>query len=169
MKNSFYVIVFCCIMFSCDENSVLPDTGYIKSKVNGIETIYSNPVISSGTNFMSSNELHITFQKNGDKYLTWSIDITGVDFQNINLPFVIHGPKEVGLNEPAFWCNINDSNPKNSAYGKTLAGTTSLYWNATLTLTSIEGNIVKGTFEGEGDTSGNPGTFREGEFVAVFQ
>jgi hypothetical protein len=82
---------------------------------------------------------------------------------------VINGPKDVSSNEPAFWCNIIDSNPKNSPYGKNLAGTTSLYWNATLTLTSIDGNVVRGTFEGEGEIAGNSGMFEEGEFIATFK
>jgi hypothetical protein len=169
MKLQLFAIVFCSmIAFSCDDNP-LPAQGYIKSKINGVETIYSTGVDNNIIHFMGSNELHISFQKNNNKYLTWTISITGVDFQNIEFPFVISGPKDTGLNEPAFWCNITDSDPKNSAYGRSLAGTTSLQWDATLTLTSVEGNRVTGTFEGEGQAGGNPGIFSGGEFVATFK
>jgi|GEM_PF-4067592 len=166
---AFAVILCSMMMFSCNEPATLPESGYIRSKVNGFETIYAGHVTDYIGNYMHSNELHLSFQKNNNRYLTWSIDIRGVDFKNIALPFTIHGPKDASLNEPVFWCNILDSDPKHSAYGKILAGTTSLDWNTTLTLTSIEGNVVKGTFEGEGNMNGKHGTFSDGEFVAVFE
>jgi hypothetical protein len=157
------------ILFSCDDDSTITDTGYIRAKINGAETIYANRVDNDIINFIGSNELHIAFYKDNNKYLTWTIDISGVDFRNIKLPFVINGPKDAGLNEPAFWCNILDADPKNSPYGRSLAGTTSLYWNTTLTLTSIDGRVVKGTFEGEGEAAGAPGIFTDGEFIATFK
>jgi hypothetical protein len=118
---------------------------------------------------MGSDELSISFHKDGDKYLTWTINIRGVDFQNVVLPYVISGPKESAMSDPTFWCNITDSDPKNSIYGKGLAGTTSLYWNVKLTITSIEGTLVRGTFEGEGVNGEDPVIFTDGEFMAILE
>lgn len=169
----FYSIsLFSIPIISCDKNpspSVINDTGHIRSKVNGVEIIYSTPVENEIIHFADSDELHISFHSVSNKFLTWSIDITGVDFQNIEYPFVIQGPKESEFDEPAFWINIVDADPDNSAYGRSIVGTTSLYWNTKLTLTSFEEGIIKGTFEGEGVQGTAPAVFTRGEFLAKFK
>lgn len=173
MKSSFLfaILLSGMLALSCNDRAGIADTGYIKSKINGVETIYDSSVDNNRINFLSDKELHLSFHKDGNKYLTWTIDILGVDFKNVKLPLVITGPKAEGSNEPAFWCNITDTDPKHSAYGKKLVGTTSLYWNATLTLTSIEGNTVKGTFEGEGveGEEDHPVTFTDGAFLVILK
>lgn len=167
MKTEMLVvtIVSALMIASCQDSAVLPDTGYIKSKVNGIKTIYSGSVNNNIIHYIGDDELSASFHSTDDEYLTWTITIRGVDFQKVQLPYVIKGPGDDTQDGPVFWCNILDSNPKNSAYGRTLAGTTSLYWDAKLTLTSIEDNIVKGTFEGVGI---GKTIFTDGEFMAVF-
>ena len=167
MKTEMLVVtnVSALMIASCQDSAVLPDTGYIKSKVNGIKTIYSGSVNNNIIHYIGDDELSASFHSTDDEYLTWTITIRGVDFQKVQLPYVIKGPGDDTQDGPVFWCNILDSNPKNSAYGRTLAGTTSLYWDAKLTLTSIEDNIVKGTFEGVGI---GKTIFTDGEFMAVF-
>lgn len=173
MKNSTLAFIFLCIVaVSCKDNPVEPvpgpDSGFIRSKVNGVETVYSGRVENPIVHSMHPNELFISFQKGDNKYLTWSIVVIGVDFQNIEFPYTITGPNLAGRDEPTFWINIMDLDPNHSAYGKGLAGTTNLYWDTTLTITSIDGNTVRGTFSGAGVSDDGPGFFKDGEFLAVF-
>lgn len=163
------ILISLIVIVSCsDEPTALPETGYIRAVIGEKEIIYSTPVDNPIIHKKYDTEFHITFRDAGDPFLSWTITVINIDFDAITFPYTIEGPDESGI-QPAFWCNILDSNPANSAYGRYLAGTTNLYWNSRLTLTLVGDDLVMGTFEVEGiDHEQSPIAFRGGRFLARF-
>jgi hypothetical protein len=163
------VLLCSCGAFSCEYDSTTPESGYIKATINGVEVVHTAPDDFGTVHYAFANEFHIAFSSDANQYLRWSISVTGVDLQNATFPVVIQGPMEGDLGDPTFWCNILDSDPAHSPYGKILAGTSSSYWNTTLIITSFDGSTITGTFEGEGTTSDQePMVFTGGKFLARF-
>lgn len=162
----FYcIIVFCFGFLSCTKDKINPDVNFIKAKVNGVETIYTTvPSTESYYNFIRPGAINIRFNKDKTSSQYWSIDIyygnINRDIHQIPLPFTIKGPNpDFTGTSTMFQTQIND--PDGAPYGKPIAGGSTFDDNFTLTITSVENNVVTGTFEGSGF-----GEFANGEFVA---
>jgi hypothetical protein len=166
-KPGTIALLFCaCSVFSCEYNSTTPETGYIKATIDGVQSRYTSPDVLGTVYYAQANEFHIAFYDESNSYARWAIDVVGVDLQHATFPVVISGPNEAEV-QPIFGCNIYDSDPTQSVYGRVVAGTNSLYWNTTLIITSFDGSMIKGTFEGEGIGSDQqPRTFAGGQFLA---
>jgi hypothetical protein len=167
MKQVLFIliIVLCFGSLSCTKDEVNPEINYIKAKVNGVETIYKTlPPNADYYNYIRPGVINIRFNRDKTSSQYWSIDIyyskVNQDINHIALPFTIKGPNpDFTGNSAEFHTQIND--PDGGPYGKPIAGGSTFSNNFTLTITSVENNVVKGTFEGTGF-----GEFVEGEFAA---
>jgi hypothetical protein len=84
-----------------------------------------------------------------------------LDINNLQLPYTIKGPiPDFSGQSPQALTLIID--PDGGPYGKQIAGGSSFDHEFTFTITSVDNNIIKGTFGGVGH-----GVFESGEFSAL--
>jgi hypothetical protein len=159
------VLACCLLQLSCDDKDVDPDIGFIRAKINGVQTVYKVPPRETDFyNYIRPGAINIRFDKGklGSKY--WSINIiygnTTLDVNELELPFTIQGPTNdfTGTSPDALMLIID---PDAGAYGKQIAAGSSFGHEFTLTITSLQDNVVTGTFHGVGH-----GHFEDGEFSA---
>lgn len=169
MKKGFLSLVIAlCVVISCkEENEVtpIPDVGFVKATIDGVETVYSTlPPNPTDYNYIKPGSINIQFNKNGNTNEYWAINIShayvALDLKDLPLPFTISGPSfDFTGRTPEVSLLILD--PDGAPYGKFIANGSSFQHPFSLTITSVENNIVRGTFEGEGSS-----TFERGEFAA---
>ncbi len=158
-KYAAIIILTCLVLLSCDkENEIKPETAFIKASVNGIETVF-NVLPEEQLNYIAigQNYFAITLYKGEPSYETWVFVVSNVDIDKIKLPFTIKGPNsDFSGQSPEFYTAIYD--PNDGPYGRGIAGARSNDNEISVTLTSVKGDVIKGTFEGSG--------FSNGEFQA---
>lgn len=163
----------CCVItiasflcLSCEYNDISPDVGFIKAKFNGTDAVYRTPPEDRDYyNYIRPGSINIRFNEDNSSSQYWSIDIiygnTTLDINNLPLPFTISGPsRDVSGVSPEAHMLIVD--PDGGPYGKQIAAASSFEHEFTLTITSVQNNVIKGTFEGVGY-----GEFVNGEFSAA--
>jgi hypothetical protein len=166
-KLMFCAIIICfgLLCLSCEYNDVDPDLGFIKANINGVETVYKTPPAEQDYyNYIRPGAINIRFNKDKKGSQYWSIDIiygyTVLDVNDLQLPFTIKGPNPdfTGKSPEAHLLIVD---PDGGPYGKQIAAGSSFEHEFMLTITSINNNVVKGTFSGVGH-----GEFTKGEFSA---
>lgn len=168
MKKLLFIIFVATsvIVSSCkEENELTPEAGYIKATIDGVLTVYSTPPPEEDqSNFIRPGAINIQFNKNSSTREYWSVNINhayaALDINDLPLPFTISGPSQdfTGRTPEAHLMIID---PDGAPYGKFIANGSSFHHPFTLTITSVENNIVRGTFRGQGS-----GKFEHGEFAA---
>lgn len=161
-----YVIASCCLLsVSCEDDNVNADVGFIRAKINGVETVYQTlPADQDSYNYIRPGAINIRFNRNATSSQYWSINIIygyiTQDVKNLQLPFTIKGPNPdfTGKSPDALTLIID---PEAGPYGKQIAAGSSFDHEFTFTITSIDNNLIKGTFSGIGH-----GEFENGEFSA---
>jgi hypothetical protein len=165
-KLSSFALILCHFLsFSCEDTNLDSEAGFIKAKVDGVETFYSAlPADQDYYNYIRPGAINIRFNKSRTSAQFWSIDIyygySALDINNLRLPFTIKGPNpDFSGKSPEVHMAIID--PQAGSYGKQIVAGSSFEHEVTLTITSIENNLVRGTFDGIGI-----GKFESGEFAA---
>lgn len=168
MKKWFFSLAMAAsLVVSCKEETLtpLPDVGYIKATIDGIETVYSTlPPDPDASNYIRPGAFNLQFNKNGNTREYWSLNIAhayaALDINDLPLPFTISGPSMdfTGKTPEAYLVIID---PDGAPYGKMIATGASFHHPFTVTITSVENNVVRGTFEGQGSSK-----FERGEFAA---
>ncbi|MBN8651676.1 MAG: hypothetical protein J0L67_09625 [Cytophagales bacterium] len=162
MKKCYLITSLAClILFACDESKIKPETNFIKAKVNGVEMVF-NVFPEEQLNYIAigRNYLAITLRKDVESSEYWAITVSNVDIDKIKLPFTIEGPNHNYSGKfPEFFTTIYD--PNGGPYGKSIAGANTHNSNISVTLTSFDGEVIKGTFEGS--------DFSNGEFQMKLQ
>ncbi len=160
-----YMLVFAsCVSDNDIQKPVVPDVGYIKAKVNGKEQVFTIPSDELGANCIRPGVVNLTFRENTNSTKYWSITIyhsyVALDVHDLPLPFIISGPTpNVDGKLPEAHVAIGDNHV--GFYGTMYAQGSTFDHPFTVTLTSVEGNVVRGTFHGKAF-----GVFKEGSFAA---
>lgn len=154
-KYTLIISLACLVLLSCDkESEIKPEIAFIKAKVNGIETIF-NVFPEEQLNYIAigQNYFAITLYKDEPSYEYWVITVSNVDIDKITLPFTIKGPNpDFTGQSPEFYTQIYDPNDGN--YGRAIAGANSFGSEISVTINSVKGDVIKGTFEGSGFSNG---------------
>lgn len=161
----FYFIT-ASILLSCTDHDIKSSGDFIRAEVNGVTTAYreATAVYPDYANVLAKDHISFSFTPSKKSYLSWSVTIQDIDTDAITFPYVIKGIN-TGNKLPSFYINILDADPRHSAYGKVLAGTSNSYWDATLIITSLQDNVIHGSFYGAGvDSDNQPVVFEHGEF-----
>lgn len=155
------------VLGSCKEEGLtpVPETGYIKATIDGVERIYSTlPPNADDYNNIKPGAINIHFNKNSNTREYWSLSIAHAyvtrDINTLPLPFTITGPSfDFTGQSPEAHLMIVD--PDGAPYGKMIANGSSFHHPIRVTIISVKDNVVRGTFEGQGNNK-----FEHGEFAA---
>lgn len=158
-KYALIIILACLILLSCYEASeIKPEASFIKANVNGIETVFS-VLPEEQLNYIAigQNYFAITLYRGKPSYEYWVFVVSNVDIDKVKLPFTIKGPNpDLSGHSPEFYTAIYD--PNDGPYGRGIAGAHSFDSEISATITSVKGDVIKGTFEGS--------VFSNGKFQA---
>jgi hypothetical protein len=154
-KYTLIIISACLVLLSCDNGSeIKPEAAFIKANVNGIETVFS-VLPEEQLNYIAigQNYFAITLYKGEPSYEYWVFVVSNVDIDKIKLPFTIKGPNpDFSGQSPEFYTIIYD--PNDGPYGRAVAGAHSIDNEISATITSVTGDVIKGTFQGSGFLNG---------------
>jgi len=163
-KYLLLVLVYVTLVSCHNENEIKPSAPFIQAEVDGTWTVFSSfPSTSAGPlNYIATNQEYfaITLLKNEKSTEMWVISVTNVDVDAITLPYTIQGPSLDFTGQlPEVYTSIYD--PAGGSYGKWIADANSFNTDLSLTITSVTGGVISGTFEGAG--------FLEGKFQAKLE
>lgn len=168
MKNGIsYLMLICLVIcFSCSENKINPPAGFIKARIDGVETVYKTlPPSADHYNYIRPGSINIHFNRDEESSQYWAISIihgyAALNVNELQLPFEIKGPNPdfTGKTPEA---HISIIDPDGGVYGAQIAAGSTFDHEFTLTITSVDNNFIRGTFSGTG-----AGKFENGEFAAL--
>ena len=165
MKITFLLLALTSFLFSCEYNEVAPDSNFIRARIDGVETTFKTRSEEHDVlNYIRPGAIAIHFNKDQQSREHWTIRILygnlTQEIEKLPLPFTISGPNpDFSGTSPEGHMWITD--PDGGPYGKIIAQGSTFHHEFTITIHSIEDDVIQGTFYGVGF-----GEFEDGEFSA---
>ena len=78
---SYATVLGCFLAFSCDDNDLSPDAGFIRATIDGVETVYKTlPAEADSYNYIRPGVIDIRFNKDATSSQYFSIKMIPSNF-----------------------------------------------------------------------------------------